>query len=49
MRWTRAGAPAIRNAGAVLPHPVVPAQMMARYASRSAAQKLEICEGMTAA
>jgi len=49
MRWTRAGTPAIRNAGAVLPHPVVPAQMMARYASRSAAQKLEICEGMTAA
>jgi CheY-like chemotaxis protein len=32
-----------------LPHPVVPAQMMARYASRSAAQKLGIREGTTAA
>ncbi|MGC9947068.1 MAG: hypothetical protein ABSF64_11935 [Bryobacteraceae bacterium] len=32
-----------------LPHPIVPAQMMARYASRSAAQKLGIREGATAA
>jgi hypothetical protein len=32
-----------------LSHPVVPAQMMERYTSRSVAQKLEIREGMAAA
>jgi hypothetical protein len=41
---------ALRAAVAKRPaNPVVPAQMMERYASRSAAQKLGICEGTAAA